>query len=95
MNNTVNSFTGAVFMVSNEDNPAEIADSVASGYFPDTEYHFTLTDATPASLPDEIQDRMTAHQRNLGQPSQILTVYPWAAKDSNLPERPTHGQLPS
>lgn len=91
MTNTVNNFTGAVFMVSEEDNPVEIADSVASGYFPDTEYHFTLTNATPVSLPDEIQEQMATHQRNSERATQILTVYPWPAKDSTLPERSLHG----
>lgn len=75
---TQNDFAGAVLALTDTSRASEIADYVASNYFPESEYHFTVTDATPTNLPVGLRDQMAAHQRDLDVPSHILTVYPWA-----------------
>lgn len=90
-----NSFAGAVLVLTDPSRADEIASEYANGYFPESEYHYTVTESTPTSIPVDIQDQLTAYQRDLGVPSQVLTVYPWAAASSStLPERPLDGKLP-
>lgn len=79
MNKTVsNDFAGALLALTDTSRASEIADYVASNYFPDSEYHFTVTESTPTNLPVDLRDSMTAYQRDLGVVSHVLTVYPWA-----------------
>jgi len=73
-----NDFAGAVFTLEDTSRASEIADYVASNYFPDSEYHFTVTESTPTNLPETLRDQMAAQQRDLGVASHVLTVYPWA-----------------
>jgi hypothetical protein len=87
-------FSGAVLILTDSTRAAEIADRVASGYFPDSPYHFTVTESTPTHLPVDLRDQISAQQRDLSG-AVVLTVYPYAATESNLPERPTHGKIPS
>jgi hypothetical protein len=86
-------FDGAVLVLTDATNAETIAERVAKGYFPDSPYHYTVTDATPTSLPAELQAKTAAMQQ--GRESVVLTVYPWAATESTLPERSTRGQIPS
>lgn len=96
MNTTVtNDFAGAVLVLTDSSRAEEIAAQVARGYFPESEYHFTVTESTPTNVPVDLRDQTGAHQRDLGVKTEVLTVYPWAATESNLPERPTSGKIPS
>ena len=90
-----NKFSGAILVLTDSTNASEIAERVASGYFPDSEYHFTVTESTPTHLPVDLRDQIGSQQSDLGGESVILTVYPWAATESNLPERSTNGKIPS
>lgn len=90
---TTNDFNGAVLVLTDSSRAEEIAERFASNYFPDSEYHFTVTDATPTSLPVDLRDQVDTQSRALG--GQVLTVYPWAATESTLPERPLNGKIPS
>jgi hypothetical protein len=93
MTNT-NDFAGAVLVLTDSSRAAEIAERVSSGYFPDSEYHYSVTESIPEHLPVDLRDQISAQQRDLGEASVILTVYPWAATQSTLPERPTNGKIP-
>lgn len=85
MNNTLtNDFAGAVLVLTDASRAAEIAAEVASGYFPDSDYHFSVTESTPMNVPDTLRDLTTAHQVGIGTETQVLTVYPWARAESNL-----------
>lgn len=95
MTTLTNDFAGAVLVLTDSSRAEEIAAHVASGYFPDTEYHFTVTESTPANIPVDLRDQTDAHQRDLGTKSEVLTVYPWALAESKLPERPLNGKIPS
>ncbi len=91
-----NDFAGAVLVLTDSSRAAEIAAQVASGYFPDSEYHFVVTESTPMNVPENLRDLTTAHQIGLGVETSVLTVYPWAqAESKSLPERPTNGKIPS
>lgn len=88
MNTTVtNNFAGAVLVLTDSSRAEEIAARVASGYFPDSEYHYTVTESTPLNVPVDLRDQTASHQRDLGVETQVLTVYPWALTESNLTER--------
>jgi hypothetical protein len=90
-------FNGAVLVLTHTDRADEVADRFASSYFPDSEYHYTLTDATPTSLPVDLRDQidMTV-KRTEGPDVKVLTIYPYAATTpTTLPERPTNGKIPS
>lgn len=90
-----NEFSGAVLLLTDASRADEMATAYANGYFPESDYHYTVTESTPTSLPVDIQDQLTAYQRDFGAPTQVLTVYPWAAASSStLPERPLDGKLP-
>jgi len=88
-------FDGAVLVLADPTTAEEIAAKVASGWFPDSPYHFTVTESTPTSLSDSIKASTKALQDKAGAGSVVLTVYPWAATQTTLHERPTHGQIPS
>jgi hypothetical protein len=95
-----NDFAGAVLVVTDSSRAEEIAARVASGYFPESEYHFTVTESTPTNVPVDLRDQTDAHQRDLrdlGVPTEVLTVYPWAAEvlPNSLSERPLNGKIPS
>lgn len=92
---TIKDFDGAVLVITDPENAELIAASVASGYFLDSPYHFTVTESTPTSFPEEIQRKTEALQKSAGAEAVVLTVYPWAATQNTLHERPTHGQIPS
>jgi len=92
---TKDSFDGAVLVITDPENAELIAASVASGYFLDSPYHFTVTESTPTSFPEETQRKTKAIQELAGAGAVVLTVYPWAATQNTLHERPTHGQIPS
>lgn len=90
-----NDFAGAALVLTDESRADEIAKAYADGYFPESDYHFTVTESTPTSLPVDLQDQIAAYQRDLGKPTKVLTLYPWPAlSDSTLPERPTNGTIP-
>ena len=91
---TTNDFAGAVLVLSDLTRADEIAQRYADAYFSDSDFHYTVTDTPPTSLPTHIQDQLAAHQRDLGSPSSVLTLYPWALVENSLPERPVNGQLP-
>jgi hypothetical protein len=91
---TTNDFAGAVLVLDDPSRADEIAEAYVNRYFPDSDFHYIVTDAPPTSLPTHIQDQLSAHQRDLGSPSQVLTVYPWALVENTLPERATNGQFP-
>lgn len=80
-NITQNDFSGAVLLLTDDTRAEEIAATVAAGYFPETEYHYSITESTPTHLPVHIQDQIGANQRDLGVPSNVLTVYPWAQSE--------------
>lgn len=88
-------FDGAVLVITNPDEAAEIAARISAGWFPDSDYHFTVTESTPTSLPASTQAKTASLQEKLGPGSVVLTVYPWAATSNTLHERPIHGQIPS
>lgn len=88
-------FDGAVLVITDPATADEQAARVASGWFPDSEYHFLVTESTPTSFPESIQTKTKALQELAGAGSIVLTVYPWAATSNTLHERPTHGQIPS
>lgn len=90
-----NDFAGAVLVLIDATTAEETAAYVASVYFLDSPYHFTVTESTPTSLPAETQASTAALQEKFGAGSVVLTVYPWAATESILPERSTSGQIPS
>lgn len=73
-----NDFAGAVLALTDTSRASEIADYVASNYFPDSECHFTVTESTPTTLPETLRNQMAAQQSDLGVASHVLTVYPWA-----------------
>lgn len=90
-----NDFNGAVLVLTDVTRAAEIAERFASGYFPDSEYHYTVTPSTPTSLPVDLRDQVDTQCNSLGGSAQVLTVYPWAATESTLPERQLNGKIPS
>lgn len=92
---TKDSFDGAVLVLTDPTTADETAAAVASGWFPDSPYHFTVTESTPTSFSDSIKTKTTALQELAGPGSVVLTVYPWAATQNTLHERPTHGQITS
>lgn len=92
---TIKDFDGAVLVLTDPTTADETAAAVASGWFPDSPYHFTVTESTPTSFSDSIKTSTTALQELAGPGSVVLTVYPWAATQTTLHERPTHGQIPS
>jgi len=71
---TKNTFAGAVLVINDSTNPAELADYVAKTYF-HTEYQFTVTESTPANLPLDLQEK-TNKQKEARGGTGILTVYP-------------------
>jgi hypothetical protein len=73
-----NDFAGAIFLLPDASRAAELAETVASNYFPNSEYHFTVTESTPSNIPVDLQEKMSATQRDHGTSTQVLTVYPWA-----------------
>lgn len=93
--NVTNDFAGAVLVLTDSTRAEEIAATVASGWFPESEYHFTVTESTPANIPVDLRDQTDAHQRDIAVPTEVLTVYPWALAESKLPERPLNGKIPS
>jgi len=84
MTTITNDFAGAVLVLTDSSRAAEIAAEVASGYFPDSDYHFVVTESTPMNVPENLRDLTTAHQVGIGTETQVLTVYPWAQAESNL-----------
>lgn len=84
MTTITNDFAGAVLILTDSSRAEEIAAQVASGYFPDSEYHFTVTESTPLNVPENLRDLTTAHQVGLGGTTCVLTVYPWAKAEVNL-----------
>jgi hypothetical protein len=90
-----NDFAGAVLVLTDPTTAEETAAYVASGYFPDSPYHYTVTESSPTSLPSSTRESTAALQEKLGTESVVLTVYPWAATESILSERSTNGQIPS
>jgi len=82
-----NDFAGAVLLLTDSSRADEIAAHVASGWFPESDYHYTVTESTPLNVPVDLRDQTSAHQRDLGVDTQVLTVYPWALTESNLIER--------
>ena len=84
MNTTVkNDFAGAVLLLDDSSRAAEIAEYVASSYFPESEYHFTVTESTPLNVPVDLRDQTDATKRDHGSETQVLTVYPWASSNAN------------
>jgi hypothetical protein len=77
-------FDGAVLVITNPEEAAELAARVSAGWFPDSEYHFAVTESTPTSFPEETRKKTEALQEKLGPGSAVLTVYPWAATQSTL-----------
>lgn len=90
-----NDFAGAVLVLTDSSRAEEIASQVAAGYFPESEYHYSVTDSTPMNVPENLRDLTTAHQIGLQVPTSVLTVYPWAQSEVNPLERPKNGKIPS
>lgn len=88
-------FNGAVLVLTDATRAEEIAARFAAGYFPDSEYHYTVTPKTPTSLPVDLRDQVDTQCSRAGDSAQVLTVYPWAATESTLPERQLNGKIPS
>lgn len=84
MNTITNDFAGAVLVLSDPSRAEEIAEHVHATYFPDSEYHFVVTESTPMNVPENLRDLTTAHQIGIGGETSVLTVYPWAQAESNL-----------
>jgi hypothetical protein len=95
MTTLTNSFAGAVLVLTDPSTAEETAAYVASTYLHDSEYHFVVTESTPAHLPDSIRSDITSKQAAIGSDTHVLTVYPWAQAESKLAERPTNGKIPS
>lgn len=77
-------FDGAVLVITDPAEAAELAARVSAGWFPDSPYHFTVTESTPTSFPDETKKKTEALQEKAGTRSLVLTVYPWAATQNTL-----------
>lgn len=75
---TTNTFSGAVLTLTDSSLAADTAEYVANTYFKGKSYQFTVTKSTPDHLPQEIRDRVTKQQAELGSGSEVLTVYPTA-----------------
>ena len=84
MTTITNDFAGAVLILTDSSRAEQIASEVASNYFADSDYHFTVTESTPMNVPENLRDLTTAHQVGLGGETSVLTVYPWAQAESNL-----------
>lgn len=82
-----NDFAGAVLLLTDASRAAEIAEHVASGWFPESEYHYTVTESTPLNVPVDLRDQTDATKRDHPSETQVLTVYPWASSESKLNER--------
>lgn len=76
MTNTT--FNGAVLVLTDTTNVAEIAQRVADGYFSDSEYHFRVTESTPPNLPVDLFDQVDTNLKLSPAGSVVLAVYPWA-----------------
>jgi hypothetical protein len=73
-----NAFNGAVLVLTDASNAQEIADRVAAGYFPESEYHFRITESTPKHLPEKLSNSIDAELEFAPPGSVVLTVYPFA-----------------
>jgi hypothetical protein len=87
----------AVFVLTDSTRAAEISDEVAATWFGDSEYHFTVSESTPKTLPVDLYDQVEASRNKVGEGASVLVVYPWAAQatESTLPERARNGKIPS
>ena len=74
-----NAFNGAVLVLTDASNAQEIAERVASGYFPESEYHFQVTESTPDHLPEQLFNTIEDELKFVPEGSVVLTVYPYAA----------------
>lgn len=94
---TSNDFAGAVLILADPSAAEDTAAWVRATYFPNSEFHYTLTDGIPSTLPQSIQEDTATKRNPLGEGSHVLTVYPWAQAEATnaLTERPTHGKIPS
>lgn len=79
MTTVKNDFAGAVLLLTDVSRAAEIAAHVASGWFTESEYHFTVTESTPLNVPVDLRDQTDATKRDHPSETQVLTVYPWAS----------------
>jgi hypothetical protein len=74
-----NAFYGAVLVLTDASNAQEIAERVASAYFPESEYHFKVTESTPDHLPEQRFNQIEDELKFVPEGSVVLTVYPYAA----------------
>lgn len=74
---TTNDFSGAVLVLTDITNAAAIAQRVQEGWFPDSAYHYTVTESIPSGIPVDIADRAATTLRKAGGGASVLTVYPY------------------
>jgi len=75
----IDSFYGAVLILTNASRASEIAERIASDYFPeDQAYHYKVTESIPDNLPVDLNDQASASFRDAPSGSVVLTVYPFA-----------------
>lgn len=74
-NLTKNDFYGAALVLTDGTNANEIAAEVASRYFPDSEYHFEVTESIPENLPDDVTEKLKTELLFVPDESVVLTIY--------------------
>lgn len=72
---TTTDFYGAALVLTDATNASKIAARVASTYFPDSEYHFEVTESIPDNLPEDITKALTDELLFVQDESVVLTVY--------------------
>jgi hypothetical protein len=88
-------FKGAVFILREGDNASELAEYISHHYFRSSEYHFTISDAIPASLAGDSELANWTRQaliRETG--AKVMLFYPFKDK-SIVAEKKRNGQIPS
>lgn len=72
---TTNDFYGAALVLTDATNASKIAAKVAATYFPDSEYHFEVTESIPENLPEDITKALSDELLFVTDESVVLTVY--------------------
>lgn len=72
---TTTDFYGAALVLTDATNATKIAADVASRYFPDSEYHFEVTESIPENLPEDITKALKDELLFVPDESVVLTVY--------------------
>lgn len=79
-----NDFYGTVLILTDASRVEEIADKIATSYYPDTEYHYKVTESIPEGLPTDLTDQAGAKLRDSPEGSVVFTFYPHAGTTTLL-----------